>query len=246
MSLLLIDIGNTAIHWAIKNPDQSLSAMQSCVYRKENIETLLTARWSALSSIAAVVICSVASDEHNQSVQQWIEQQWQLVPQFVHAKASGYGIQNAYAEPQKLGADRWAAMVAAYGQSQKACCVLDCGTAVTFDVLNEQGQHLGGWISPGYRLFRQSLSQDTASIGDVDGAQNNVSELGRDTQQCVNFAWHQGIVALTQRSLPADSQGLDFYITGGDANRLLPLLGDEWCYADNLVLRGLALMASEN
>ena len=113
MSLLLIDIGNSTIHWAIQAPGQTLSAMQSNSYRNENIDAILTAHWSALKPISRVMIASVASEAVNLCVQHWLQQQWQITPQFVHAEARGHGVHNAYVEPQQLGSDRWMAMVAA-------------------------------------------------------------------------------------------------------------------------------------
>lgn len=245
MSLLLIDIGNTAIHWATKPAGQSLSAMQTCSYHNETITELLTAQWSRLETVSAVVISSVATESINQSVQQWLQRHWRVTPQFIRAEASGHGIQNAYREPQRLGTDRWAAMVAAYGLSQKTCCVLDCGTAVTFDAIDATGRHLGGWIMPGYHLFCHTLAQETAAINASDEVISDISSLGRNTQQCVNFAWHHGILGLLERSLPlATSSDLSCFVTGGDATRLLPLLEDKWCYANDLVLQGLAIIAS--
>ena len=99
---------------------------------------------------------------------------------------------------------------------------------------------------PGYRVFRQSLSQETAGIGVSDVTLAGDIVLGRNTEQCVDIAWHHGVIGLIRRSLSAyELRKIDSFITGGDAKRLLPLLGEEWCYANDLVLQGLAVMAAQ-
>ena len=247
MTLLLIDIGNTAIHWAVKETGQSLSPMQSRVYLKEDLPALSAQLWADLPPVQAIGISSVAGNDINTALQQWVAGQWSVTPQFVTTPAQGNGIQNAYTEPAKLGADRWSAMVGAFQQNKSACCVLDCGTAVTFDVVATNGEHLGGWITPGYRLNQQILSQQTAGIRlNGDSAPKDVF-FGCTTQECIDIAWHQGIVSLAQRSLLASGQDdVKCYLTGGDAARLQSLLGKEWCYAKDLVLQGLAIIMSQD
>jgi len=247
MSLLLIDIGNTFIHWAVQETGQALSSMQTCIYREEAIEKILTSNMSEMTAIKKIYISSVAGEKLNMSVKEWFLSHKEVLPQFIISKNSGYGVNNAYAVPEQLGADRWAAIVGAYYLSSTSCCVLDCGTAATLDVIDPDGQHLGGWIMPGYRLFHQTLSQETAGINANNIASTSKLTLGNNTGQCIDVAWHQGILALTQRTL-SETKLLNFncYITGGDAERLLPLLGKEWCYANDLVLQGLAVMASQD
>jgi type III pantothenate kinase len=247
MSQLFIDIGNSCLHWSSKAPGQPLSAMQSCPYRDQELASVLSSHWSTLESPEKIMICSVASEEVNNSVGHWLQKHFEIAPRFVESQAAACGIQNGYREPARLGSDRWAAMIAAFELSQAACCVLDCGTATTFDVVNPNGQHLGGWIAPGYALFQSSLSQKTAAIGLSDEPATTNASLGNSTQECVDVAWHQGMVGLVQRTLQvAGLAPINCFVTGGDASRLLPLLGDEWCYANDLVLQGLAVMASQD
>ncbi len=54
------------------------------------------------------------------------------------------GVRNGYDQYERLGLDRWLALVAAFHQVRKACLVLDLGTAVTSDLVDAAGQHLGG------------------------------------------------------------------------------------------------------
>jgi len=221
--------------------------MHSRDYLRENFTILMSQFWSDIQPVRGVVISSVAGDDINTLIRQWFAKYWDVEAELIASPARGNGIQNAYAEPAKLGTDRWAAMVRAFYPRGVACCVLDCGTAVTFDVVAASGQHLGGWIMPGYRLFQQALSQQTAGIGIRGDTAATPVLLGHNTCECVDIAWHQGIIGLVQRSLVESGQvNVKCFITGGDAKRIQPLLGDEWCYANDLVLQGLAMMTSQN
>lgn len=246
MSRLYIDIGNTAIHWAVMQAHQSLSPMQTYVYQGMQPETLAPTLWVGHPAVEAVLISSVASSALNVAIQDWFIQQHGIAPQFVTSPAEGLGLRNAYREPANLGTDRWLAMVAAYHQTNSACCVLDCGTAVTFDVIAGGGQHLGGWIAPGHRLHMKALSQDTAGINLEQHEPEMVNILGQSTQECMEIAWHQGIISLVRQTIEAS--GLDdikCFLTGGDAMRIKPLLGEEWYYANDIVLQGLVIMDSQ-
>src|SRR5699024_1677202 len=78
--------------------------------------------------------------------------------------AEGGGVKTKYRYPERLGADRWAAAVGAYAASKKAVCVVDCGSAITFDAVDSAGRHLGGLIVPGWNLMRSALHLGTADL----------------------------------------------------------------------------------
>ena len=68
------------------------------------------------------------------------------------------GLRCAYQQVGNLGIDRWLALISGYTlYPNMAAIVVDAGTATTIDVLNNDGQHLGGWILPGLDLMTSSL-----------------------------------------------------------------------------------------
>ena len=71
-------------------------------------------------------------------------------------EAFAYGVTNAYAQPEKLGIDRWLGMIACYNLYSSGFCLAGCGTAITVDVVDSTGQHQGGLISPGLLLMKES------------------------------------------------------------------------------------------
>src|SRR3546814_17254315 len=77
------------------------------------------------------------------------------IPNFARSSAGWHGLRNAYREPERLGVDRWLAMIAAWHTHRGAACIANAGTALTVDVIDAQGQHLGGIIAAG-RAEQQS------------------------------------------------------------------------------------------
>src|SRR5690606_40507485 len=64
-----------------------------------------------------------------------------------------------------------------------ACCVVDCGTTITFDVVAPDGAHEGGFIVPGLRLLQDSLAARTAALAGVSAAPG--SAPGRSTAEAI-------------------------------------------------------------
>ena len=136
-------------------------------------------------------------------------------------------------------------VVAAHASQRGACCVVDCGTAITLDVLAGDGLHLGGLILPGITSMRRSLTKDTAGIRDVEGEPRIL--LARSTGAAVAAGTLYAAVALVDRVVNDVAnelhQPVACLITGGDAPQVRPLLAVHSVLRQDLVLHGLALLA---
>ncbi len=158
-------------------------------------------------------------------------------------------MRNHYHDPAALGADRWAALIAAHHLTAGPVCVIDCGTAVTIDALSADGDFLGGVILPGLRLLRTSLVQGTRSIRATDG--DAATCLARSTADAVAAGTLFGLAGAVERVLAEHRQALgsemSALITGADAGLVLSKLRAEAPVAEvsDLVLRGLALIAEK-
>lgn len=136
------------------------------------------------------------------------------------------GVSNGYREYERLGLDRWLAVVGGYHLVKGACVVIDLGTAVTSDFVSASGEHLGGFICPGMPLMRNQLRTHTRRIRyDDASAEQALSSLapGRSTVEAVERGCKlmlQGFV-LTQieqaKALWGDG-GFTLFVTGGDAS----------------------------
>jgi type III pantothenate kinase len=170
----------------------------------------------------------------------------------VATEAERFGVRSAYPEPSRLGVDRWVAVIAAYRAARGAACVINVGTAVTFDAVDATGQHLGGLILPGAKLFATVLDRHTSDIGPTapptTGVPQGLDLLGRTTGAAVgNGAW-LALAAALDRAAATVAQALGtrpaVYVSGGDAASLCGWLETAVEVRADLVLEGLALYAA--
>ena len=188
-----------------------------------------------------VRIASVFEQAANERFAEQIRAQHPQI-HFVRSEASRNGLRNAYAEPQRLGVDRWLAMLALWTELRGACCIVSAGTALTVDLVDSSGQHLGGYIAPGLVTQQQAVLGATRfEHRDTRAPYRN--EPGNDTESCVREAALAAALGLIEHST-RDFDGLRVLV-GGDADILRPHLNADWQTRPDLVLRGLAAVDIE-
>ncbi len=164
---------------------------------------------------------------------------WGIEPEFANSSSDCAGVSSGYEVPSSLGVDRWMGILAAYNDCKVGCCVVDAGSALTFDVVSMAGRHLGGYIVPGMSLQRRKLEEAT-SIRLPEMLDWSSVQLGASTSSAV----HNGILSMVMDWIVRES--LDrgqMYLTGGDAQILSVLLdsrGIKHRVVPDLVLDGLA------
>ena len=153
------------------------------------------------------------------------------------------GLTLVYRDVTTLGVDRWLAMLAARSLcGQSSVMVIDAGTAVKIDIINESGVHQGGAIAPGLGLSSRALFQQTDRLPEVDFEFNG--ELGTDTHGCIKYGIIMSVVALVERAM-LQFPSSNVVLTGGDAKYLLPHLGFKVSHQPELVLAGLDIYSTE-
>ena len=242
---LLLDVGNTAVKWATAEAD-SFSNQGYFVHRDGEFGPLAQQAWSGLPAPEHVVAVNVAGNEVAAVLGKYVDKTWGCTIEFIHTTATVHGVANAYRQPGELGADRWVAMIAAHHLVGGAVCVLDCGTAITVDLVAADGEHRGGLILPGINMLADTLQVNTAGIRLPD-ASSLVGLLGCSTREGVSGGAQRLLAAALDRiaaDIDSDSDAeTSFIVTGGDAERLLPLLKTTVQYQPLLVLQGLAFMS---
>jgi type III pantothenate kinase len=239
MSARCIDIGNARLKW--RDPG---GAMQAQAHARGGWEELFDHAWRAAAPPHEVRVCCVAGEACETALRGYHERRGWPPPRFLRASAQGgtrHGkLRNAYREPARLGADRWAALLAARELQAGALCVVNAGTALTLDVLDSDGQHQGGIIMPGQSMLRAALAAGTAGVRAT--AAEAPALLGRDTSEAVAAGSLHAAVALIERlralALP-QAAPLPCLISGGDAPALLPWLAPPLRHEPELVLIGL-------
>jgi type III pantothenate kinase len=167
---------------------------------------------------------------------------------WVKASAKACGVTNNYQFPDRLGSDRWGAMIAAWRHYGEPCVVANAGTALTVDALGiEQdgdGVFLGGLIVPGLRLMEESLVSETADISHVSGS---VQLFPTNTGDAI----HTGALTAMAGAIHSMQVRLGRYsgckprciLSGGDAPLLKEMLVrfgiENLEIRENLVLQGL-------
>jgi len=247
MSTLLVDLGNTRLKWALSVGDLPLTS-SAVSYRDESLATVFESQWGNLARPKRVMIASVAGADTRQVLLDWLQAHWSLVPEWLVSPTQGQGIKNAYPEPARLGCDRWAAMVAAFHLAGSGVCVMDCGTAITLDVVTADGQHRGGLILPGLTAMQTGLSRHT-SLPAVDFSTTGDALLGVTTDEAIGLGITRAVAALVDQTLVsvARDYGEDVacYLTGGDATYIASHLASHCHQVPDLVLQGLAVIASD-
>jgi len=165
---LLIDIGNSRIKWCLYNSVENEFGLEGAMLRDNSeLPALFSEHWSDLDKPDRVVISNVSGQQLAESIDEWVDKKWQMKTEYVKTEASSHGVSNAYSDYQELGIDRWMAIIAGwqrFRQERKAVCVVDCGTATTIDGISASGQHLGGFIIPGYTTMQEMLVNNTSDI----------------------------------------------------------------------------------
>jgi type III pantothenate kinase len=107
------------------------------------------------------------------------------------------GVRIRYEDPRAVGADRIADAAAVQRLYGSPACVVDFGTATTFDAINTEGDYLGGAIAPGIGIASEALFLHTAKLPRVD-LQRPPSAIGRNTVHAMQSGLLFGYVALVE------------------------------------------------
>ncbi len=205
--------------------------------------------WEALAALPrpAQVAALAIPEARAQAFARFCARAWDLAPVWYGAHARAFGIENRYRPAESLGADRYAALIAARARFPgRALQVVDCGTAITIDALDAQGVFHGGVILPGLGLGARALA---AAAGlPVPPLAGEVSALGCATGAALRGGEILGIAGGVDRLLAEQRAVLGHetrvVVTGGDAPRLGPYLCQAFDYVPDLPLAGLAVMAA--
>lgn len=240
-AVLLIDIGNSRIKWAIFKDKEWLA---DGVSAHDKVNTLMR-EWDRFPLPQKVIGCNVAAETLTSPVSEYWQGRGISVSWFKSGK-SCCGVTSLYDHPEQLGPDRWAALIGAWHSAKKACLVVSAGTALTMDALNHTGEFVGGLILPGKHLMHESLASGTHALNHLTGqavdfpkntADGMASGIALSMSAAVEVTWNR----LASRNEPAPL----CIVTGGDAEWLAKHLRISVIIAPKLVMEGLLIMTRE-
>ncbi len=146
--------------------------------------------------------------------------------------------------PANVGVDRVVAAAAAYFVVESAVIVADIGTAVTVDLVDNDGDFMGGIIAPGFAVSAKALKDNTAMLPEVQ-ITTPVNPIGTNTQEAVNNGIYYSVVGLletiSRKYAEQIGQWPQMIVTGSGASILKDDCDFVDSWADELVLKGVVL-----
>jgi type III pantothenate kinase len=247
VSILLVDIGNTRVKWA-QVVNGRLTRQRAAVHEGWRAEDFAQVVLARARGIERVIVASVAGAQVDRRLIAAARRASGVVPEFVVSARRLGGVTTAYAQPWRLGVDRFVAVIGARELApRRAVCVVDVGTAVTIDLVDPRARHVGGAIIPGPRLMVESLLRNTSGILKRSGGRSSGRTLfARDTRAAMQLGARYAVAAVVDRAVQEARAALGvpprLLLTGGAAPAIQPLVRSAHSNVPDLVLRGLAAL----
>ncbi len=233
--ILEIDIGNTRVKWRI------VSGSKIIFRDTQSSQNVLRDGRLAIDDqypFSEARLCCVAGSALGILVCGQLSADFDIPVSVARVSEVAGSVTCGYENPTMLGIDRWLGILACYERATRDFVVVDAGTAMTVDIVETNGLHLGGYICPGQSLLRNSLSSVLHKFRLDAVKKYRESSAPSNTEEAIIRGCLISSIALIERICDAGSR--DLYITGGDAIILLEELSLEANFIEDLVLDGLS------
>lgn len=248
MLQLLLDLGNTRIKWAMcSRADVSIGADLGSIHAIEHADpvwqTQFAAALASLPTPDSIALAAVAPEMIVAAALRLLAARWpELAVQRAHSQARLARFRSAYAQPERLGVDRFLAAVAA-AQVPESRLVIGCGTALTIDLIDANGQHLGGLIAPAPETMRAAVLARTAGVHWL--RQGAALDFGCNTEDALEGGIWMAAAGMVERALRKASARLGampvLIAHGGSAPALAGMLEVPLPIEPGLVFNGLLI-----
>jgi type III pantothenate kinase len=199
---LAIDIGNTNITLGLYNGDclgprwrlatghrrmpDEYGALVMGLFRHSKIDP------AEINAVAMASVVPPLTGILSETCRRYIQ-----TDPFIIDENSKTGVRVRYEDPAQVGSDRVVDAAAAYRLYGGPACIIDFGTATTFDAISREGDYLGGAISPGIGIAADALFQRAAKLPKVD-IQRPPAAIGRNTSYSLQSGLLFGYVGLVE------------------------------------------------
>ena len=237
---LLMDVGNTRVKWGAYN------LVTEDWLDKGVLDHDALPAWLSDNTWIGGARQLLGSHVAGAHIRQAIDTACDGRMQWLTPESQSHGVTNRYLMPEKLGPDRWASLIAVHRLSPSNSLVVNAGTALTVDVLNEHGVFCGGLIVPGLQLMLASLASGTAGLPRQPGEwQAYPDNTGNALYSGAIQALAGSIMQMAHQMLQDGMTPGQCVLSGGDADKIAPHLNLPCVIVDHLVLDGLACIASD-
>jgi len=238
---LVIDIGNTRTKFSVFNHGEEMISVPVDELLPSHIDVLLNEHPSINKAIISAV------KDYSPELKSHLRQKLSF---FLELNGeTPLPIENCYQTKETLGKDRIAAAVGAFHlYPGKNVLVIDAGTAIKYDFVNEKGQYLGGNISPGIEMRFKALNQFTGRLPLIE-KKDFENLFGNTTEDAIRAGVQHGIVFEADKAIDTFKEfyrNLNVIITGGDANFFDKKLKNSFFVHFNLIAIGLNRILEHN
>lgn len=230
---LVIDVGNTRVKAAVFNK----TVLEEVVIIDKNHFKAQIEKLSRRFTVKKAIISSVGrlTDLQRRSVQG-------KFPTTLLSHKTAIPFKNVYKTPETLGVDRIGLMAAfAKAYPTQSGVVIDAGSCITYDYMDERGHYLGGAISPGIRLRYEAMHNYTAKLPLLETPEYH-SLIGATTETAMHSGVINGVINEIDGLINQYKQDYNIQrvvITGGDAEFLSKRLKNSIFAHSNFLLEGL-------
>lgn len=232
---LVVDLGNTFAKIAVF---QNYRVLEIFKVPKEEKSKKIEKIFQQYSKIEFSILSSVLKDDN--SIKKILQKHSILYYLDSNLKLP---FNNRYASPQTLGKDRIALAAAAVNDySGKNCLVIDAGTCVTYDVINDKSEYLGGGISPGLQMRFNAVHKFTEKLPLIKSDSNHLKLVGDSTEEGLKSGIYFGFAAEIDGMISqykSEFKDLTVILTGGDLLFLSKRLKNSIFANSNFLLEGL-------
>jgi type III pantothenate kinase len=240
--ILAIDAGNTRIKWGLHDGRRWAALGSGATADAAAVLGELPRRVAPPQRVA---ICNVAGSEVGAAASR-LADHWGAALVEILPRPFQCGVSNGYADPGQLGADRWAAVIAAWRRRGRACLVVNAGTAMTVDMLDDEGHFRGGMIVPGHALMRQALAERSAAL---DRGPGRFDWYPKNTANAVYSGALVALVGAVEHVAARFEEDLgsppSILLAGGDGELVRAHLRLPVEIVEHLVLEGVVCIAQE-
>jgi type III pantothenate kinase len=252
--LLAIDVGNTQTHIGAFNGTELVEHWRFSTDREATGDEL-AAQVNDLLGLSGIGFADIDAEVVSSVVPQLVPEYRRLSERYLNHDAlivgpgTKTGMPIRLDNPRELGADRLVNAVAGYDRCGHACVVVDFGTAITYDAVSDDGEYLGGIITPGIEISIEALTSRAARLPKVDISEPG-SLIGKTTEASIQSGIVYGFAAQVDgicRRLTAElGDGLTTIATGGLARVIVGFTETIDEVDDLLTLKGLRLVYERN
>lgn len=213
--ILTLDAGNSSLKYGIFEKGV-LRQSDKLDYKDQNFWSKLQSLYDS-RALQKIIYSSVKGEEWNTLLQDSTEKPISKI-----TSQSKFSFSVNYETPNTLGIDRLTACEGAIqlNHGNPGVVVIDCGTCITYDFVDFEGNYQGGAISPGLQMRAQAMHNYTDRLPLVDLNNKDVGLIGKNTNDCMKSGILNGALfemAAFIHSFKKANANYQYFLTGGDS-----------------------------